>query len=105
MKFSKNLIIDKDIKRKEEISDLLQQNVGIYGIYLIIIPLDTSNIFEIIESIELYKPVYKNSNYALIGIAKDKDSARLIVLNILNNFRKTSEDFSNLKKYVLNMVN
>lgn len=104
MVFYKHIIFgEKAKKTKYKIFRHLKKNDFSIDTYLITFPSNPNNLLDIISSNELLQAHYKNSKIQdklfVIGIAKGKDEAFLIVRDLIDRVYKETGGF-NIKAYL-----
>lgn len=100
MKIYKDLYVSEDIAdKKDAICRKLKMNFGIVDAYLIVISKGEDQL-EIYHSFFLKQPYLKKQNFFVVGLAKHKESALLLVERITDDVFKATGD-ANLKSYFL----
>lgn len=97
MKIYKKLYIDETIENEDEILEMLQNGNIIFDLYLICIEKNSSNLFEILESKEIFNNFNKNKEFILIGMCFGKENAFKIIQNIFNNYITLNKDIKKMK--------
>lgn len=97
MELYKNLYLDEQIKNSEEIIQMISEGAKIYNLYLICLDKKGHNLFEILESKELFKDINKNKQYILIGMCYGKENAILIIKNIFEEYVRLGKDINKMK--------
>jgi hypothetical protein len=99
IKWCDSLYIDKKIKaKKKKYMKILEAEKITIGLYCITLPINNNNLFDIISSNELLFNYYKKKNIYVIGLAKDKDSAIALLVNIIEDIYRETKDLK-VKEY------
>lgn len=93
-------IIDEDIKKPEKIRKKLDRGKLQLGIYLISLSSNPHNYFEIFSAAELMIPARRELCPPIIGMAKNKDKAIEMIMEIVDSSMQTEykTDFINFIK-------
>lgn len=101
MKWLKKLYVSPTIeKKKQKIKWKLNHFAGVAGLYIIVLPEDTSCQLEIIESVYLKQHYYRKRNMIIVGIADSQINAFDIILQITKETYENNND-ANIKRYLL----
>ena len=101
MQWIKSLRIGKKVKNSENIIKLLDESLSVYGIYCICIRKQSSNLFEIIHSIEIFKKVHKQEELLVVGLADGKKEAFLMIHEIIQEYILEHGNLQNFKENTL----
>ncbi len=101
MNFHKKLFISEKIENKEEIFELLDNNIPVLNLYLICVCKKDNNMFDIIESNEYFKEINKNKNYIIIGLAMGKKDSLNLIKNIIEWWIEGGKNLTSLKRYFM----
>jgi len=83
---------DKMEKKKEKVIASINNKEATFGVYCIAFASHPSNLFDIMEANELLFPHYQKSEIQIIGIAKGKEEAVIMVKDMLMEvYSKTGE--------------
>lgn len=90
MIFSKKYYVGETVKNKSRVIKRLSRNRPYKNIYCICLGNSPKHLMYIIESREMFKPVYSNNEYKVIGIANGKYEAfeltRLIIESVYREY-------------------
>ena len=100
MKFFQDLYLGEKISsKKDEILKKLNSDKPVLDLYLIIISEHPDNTLEIIPQREILQKNYPNIEFRVVGIAKGKKEAFVVVQNIIEEaFRETG--IANARDYL-----
>jgi len=79
--------------------DAMDKELRMLDIFYVVIDKKGDNLFEIIESVEIYKPMYKDKKYLLIGVFSGKSKAVKYILHLLEKYLETGRDMKRAKSY------
>jgi hypothetical protein len=90
---SRLYIGDKMKKKKEKVMASINNREATFGVYCIAFASHPSNLFEIIEANELLFPHYQKSEVRIVGLAKGKEEAVILVQDMLLDVYNKTGDF------------
>lgn len=99
MEFAENIYTN--IKDYKKILKQLKKNKIENNIYCICVDKKSNSILEILHSREIFKQVYSNQNYIVIGIADSKKEALKIVCDIIENIYKQDNNLTDIKNKLI----
>lgn len=102
MYFHKRLFVSDKIENKEEIKQLLQENIPVLNLYLICVSNKNNNMFEILSSREYFKGINIENDYIVIGLAMGKKDSFNLIQEIFKWWLEGRENVDGLKKYFIN---
>ena len=83
---------DKMEKKKEKVIASINNKEATFGVYCIAFASHPSNLFDIMEANELLFPHYQKSEIQIVGLAKGKEEAVIMVKDMLMEvYNKTGE--------------
>lgn len=97
LKFYNNLYIGEKIKNKDTILDDIEQGL-VQGIYLICVSKHINHLFDVFRYKELYSKIYKDKEYIVVGIAKGKKDAFLVVKKIFEDYVSNGKNIKQMKQ-------
>lgn len=97
MEVYKKLYLDEKIENEDEILKILSDGNIIYNLYLICVNKKSNNIFEILESKEIFKNINKNKEYIIVGMCYGKSKAFLIIKQIFQEYISLGKDIKSMK--------
>lgn len=97
LKFYDKLYIGDKIEDKKNIIDNIEKG-EVLGIYLICISKNINHIFDVFAYSELYSSIYKDKTYMVVGIAKGKKDAFLLVKKIFEDYISKGKDIKKIKQ-------
>lgn len=101
MKWYKDLYVTpKMAKKKVRIKWKLDHGAGVVGTYLLVLPETNYNQLEIINSIYIKQPYYRNRDMIVIGLAESEIMAYELLLIITEETFKNTKD-ANIRSYLL----
>ncbi len=81
--WSSRIYLDQEIsKKRKKYQHMLEKNKLRLPVYCITLPINGENTMEIYSSQEFWFQYYRHQNLTLIGLAKTKESARMLVAQI-----------------------
>jgi len=80
---SRLLIGEKMNKRKEKVIASINNREAVFGVYCIAFASHPDNLFDILDANELLFPHYRLTDVQIVGIAKGKEEAVLLVQKML----------------------
>ncbi len=103
MKLIKNLYLSQNIIIKpEKIIHRLKKNKLIPGLYVITLPMNNSNMFDIYPQYTLIQKVYKKIELTVVGIAFGREEATELVSRIIMEAYENNQN-ADAKTYILQM--
>lgn len=99
MEFVENIYTN--IKSYKKILKQLKKNKSLDNIYCVCIDKKSNSILEILHSREIFKKIYSDRNYIVVGLANSKKEAINIVCNIIGNVYKHSNDLIDIKSEII----
>lgn len=103
MKFSKEIIIGDEVENKKHTLKLIKKGIYKNKYFFICIDIDSKNLFDIVDSLQICKPYYKTKNYTIVGICKNKEESKLVLKKIIESHIKNGKDIYSLKETLLNV--
>ena len=101
MKYYKHIYISEDLaKKKDQIIRKLECNKLQLNVHVIILPLESNNQLEIINSRILLQPSYPKDDLFVVGIVKSYDEALDYVEKTANEVYNNAEGM-NIRSYIL----
>lgn len=101
LKFYKKLYLDEDIVDEDEIIEKIKDGVNIFNLYLICISKNVNHIFEIFPLKNVFKEIYKDREYIVVGMCYSKKKSFILVKNI---FEDNINNLNNIKlKFIKNL--
>jgi len=89
---SRLYIGDKMKKKKERVIASINNREAIFGVYCIAFASNPENLFDIMDANELLSPHYKKTQVQIVGLAKGKEEAIMLVKDmLLEVYHKTGE--------------
>lgn len=85
-------------KKSKKIIRRLSKKKKIHDLVCICIAFHPKNLLEIIALSELYKDLYEDKSYIVVGIAKGEEEARLLVKDIITDVFHKQNDVD-VRKY------
>ena len=87
IRWSEHLYIDEDIEDEfKAVKRKIEKGKFQFNVYCIMISSNSSNMLDIVNSNELRFDFYKNRENVILGIAKGKSNAVLIVKNMIMDY-------------------
>ena len=90
---SRLYIGDKMKKKKEKVIASINNREATFGVYCIAFASNPSNLFDIYEANELLFPHYQKSEVRIVGLAKGKQEATLLVQKMLTEIYNKTGNF------------
>ncbi len=84
---------EKMKKKKEKVIAAINNREATLGVYCIAISSHPNNLFDILDANELLFPHYKRSKIQIVGLAKGKEEALLLVQDMLMEVYNNTGDF------------
>lgn len=99
MIFSKNYYVGETVRNKRRVIRRLSRNRPYKNIYCICAGNSPKHLMYIIESREMFKPIYSNYEYKVIGIANGKYEAYEVTRLIIESVYKEYGDPVKIKEF------
>ncbi|MCD8214929.1 MAG: hypothetical protein LUC97_04705 [Clostridiales bacterium] len=96
MIFSEKLLF-KGIEHGEEIAEAIKNGTDIFNVFLVC-KAQNQNLFEILETSEIFKEYYAKKNFKILGIAYKKENAELIVKEIIESYYNKNGSLEGLRE-------
>ena len=97
--WAEHLYVGEKMKKKKERSIAsINQREAVFGVFCIIFASNPANLFDIIEANEFLFPHYQKTDIFIIGIAKGKQEAVLLVQEMLMEVYHQTGEF-NVRAY------
>jgi len=101
MKWLNKLYVSPEIEKKKiKVKWKINHFAGVKGVYMIVLPRESSNQLEIIESSFFKQRYYRKRNMIIVGMAESEISAHEIVKQITNETYEMTGD-ADIKSYLL----
>lgn len=99
--YLKEMYVSPDIKNIKEIKNKLNDEISIYNIYLICVFKNSTSLFEIIHSTEIFKTINYRKEFIIVGIAEGKKNSFLLMTDIVKDFCKLNKSINEIKDFYL----
>lgn len=84
---------EKMKKKKEKVIASINNREATFGVYCVAFASHPSNLFDIMDANELLFPHYKRSKIQIVGLARGKEEAILLVQDMLMEVYHNTGDF------------
>jgi len=97
--YSKKMYVSPNIGNINEVKEILNSKTALYNIYIICISKNNKNLFEIIHSTEIFKSIYRNKKFTIVGLANGKKDSFNLLVNIIEDFSKSGKNFCQISEF------
>lgn len=103
MECYKKVFFGEKIKeeKKEELLEKIKNNENHIDVLMVTTNKKSSELFEIVHSHKLTKPMYMTNDFKVIGVAKNKKDCDKLVKLILEDYMTTGYDIMHIRKKII----
>lgn len=102
MNCHKKIFVGEKIKEeKESLIEKIKNNQRDIDVYMVTTNKKSDELFEIVHSDKLTKPMYTEKDFKVIGIAKNKKECDKLIALIVEDYIKTGYDIMHIRKKIV----